>query len=187
VGSLAFIPTWVAPPAQQVVDCFRICYAVVDETLSFLRGGHAAAVNWVTGGQVSPISEVPEQPVPEHVARAERMLARVVAWDMPPPSLTEWADLGVEPREPVASNREWATGVEAALSWLLGLRAEPAVRLPRRLPDGSTPTAEQLYAEMVAAEPYAYDLPEERRDGRNKAAADAALYRRLAALAASAW
>ena len=71
MGSLAVIPTWVAPPAQQVVDCFRICYAVVDETLSFLRGGHAAAVNWVTGGQVSPISEVPEQPVPEHVARAE--------------------------------------------------------------------------------------------------------------------
>ena len=42
MGSLAVIPTWVVPPAQQV-DCFRICYAVVDETLSFLRGGHAAA------------------------------------------------------------------------------------------------------------------------------------------------
>ncbi len=60
MGSLAVIPTWVVPPAQQVVDCFRICYAVVDETLSFLRGGHAAAVNWVTGGQVSPISELTE-------------------------------------------------------------------------------------------------------------------------------
>jgi len=71
MGSLAVIPTSrVVPPAQQVVDCFRICYAVVDETLAFLRGGHAAAVNWVIGGQVSPISELPEQPVPEHVARA---------------------------------------------------------------------------------------------------------------------
>ncbi len=182
---MAASPEWVVPPAQQVTDYFQIAYAVTAEIRDRLVGGHADAVYWGTGGKLAgPITKRTE-PVTQPLVRAERALARVVTEGVPSPAATEWVDLGVEPREPVDRNRDWATGVEAALSWLLGLRAEPAVRLPRRLPDGSTPTAEQLYAEMVAAQPFAYHLPEQRRDGRNKAEADAALYRRLEALAAS--
>ena len=70
VGSLAVIPTWVAPPAQQIVDCFRICYAGSGRDAVVPEGrARRRAVNWVTAGQVSPISELTEQPVPEHEAR----------------------------------------------------------------------------------------------------------------------
>jgi len=70
MGSLAVIPTWVAPPAQQIVDCFRICYAGSGRDAVVPEGrARRRAVNWVTAGQVFPISELTEQPVPEHEAR----------------------------------------------------------------------------------------------------------------------
>jgi len=110
-----------------------------------------------------------------------------VAYDMPPMPASMWVALGVEPRAAVTDDREWANGVRGALAWLLGQRPEPMLHLPRRLPDGSTPSAEQLYAEMLEARPYGYEFPEQRQAAWNEAGTAAARYRGLAALADSAW
>ena len=188
MGSVAAVPDWVVPPAQQVMDYFRIAYAIFGKTRSPLTGGHAAAMNWVvTGGQGGPVTERTEQPVTRNLADAEQTVAMTVAYEMPPMPESMWVALGVEPRAAVTDDREWANGVRGALAWLLGQRPEPMLHLPRRLPDGSTPSAEQLYAEMLEARPYGYEFPEQRQAAWNEAGTAAARYRGLAALADSAW
>ncbi len=62
MGSVAVVPDWVVPPAQQVMDYFRIAYAIFNETRSPLMGGDAAAMNWVTGGQGAPSPNGPSSP-----------------------------------------------------------------------------------------------------------------------------
>ena len=151
MGSVAVVPEWVVPPEQQVMDYFRIAYAIFGKTRSPLMGGDAATMNWVTGGQGAPVTERTEQPVTRNLADAEQTVAMTIAYEMPE---SMWAALGVEPRPAVTDDREWANGVRGALAWLLGQRPEPMLHLPRRLPDGSTPSADQLYAEMLAARPY---------------------------------
>jgi len=110
-----------------------------------------------------------------------------VAYDMPPMPASMWVALGVEPRAAATDDREWANGVNGALGWLLGRRSEPVLHLPRRLPDGSTPSADQLYTEILETRPFEHRLPEQRQAARNEAETAAARYRRLAALADSAW
>ena len=182
MGSVAVVPEWVLPPEQQVMDYFRIAYAIFGETRSPLTGGHAAVMNWVTGGQGGPVTERAEQPVTRNLADAEQTVAMTVAYEMPPMPESMWTALGVEPRPAATDDREWANGVNGALAWLLGQRAEPILHLPRRLPDGSTPSAE-----MLEARPYGYEFPEQRQAARNEAGTAAARYRGLAALADSAW
>ena len=187
MGSVAVVPDWVVPPAQQVMDYFRIAYSIFGKTRSPLMGGDAAAMNWVTGGQRGPVTERTEQPVTRNLADAEQTVAMTVAYEMPPMPESMWTALGVEPRAAATDDREWANGVNGALGWLLGQRPEPILDLPRRLPDGSTPSADQLYAEMLEARPYGHEFPEQRQAARNEAATAAARYRGLADLADSAW
>jgi len=187
MGSVAVVPEWVLPPAQQVMDYFRIAYAIFGKTRSPLTGGHAAAMNWVTGGQRGPVTGRTEQPVTRNLADAEQTVAMTVAYEMPPMPESMWVALGVEPRAAATDDREWANGVNGALGWLLGRRSEPVLHLPRRLPDGSTPSADQLYAEMLGARPYGYEFPEQRQTARSEAETAAARYWGLAALADSAW
>jgi hypothetical protein len=72
--------------------------------------------------------------------------------------------------------------VRNTLAWLAGYTAIPPIRLPRRNPDGSVITPDQLCAEYLAGKT---GLPEQRRDARTRAEQDAARYQRLAALADS--
>lgn len=65
------------------------------------------------------------------------------------------------------------------LAWLLGMSRIPPVQLPRRNPDGSVVTVDQLYAEYMTGKT---GLPEQRNEARQRATSDAARYRRLAAL-----
>ena len=69
----------------------------------------------------------------------------------------------------------------ATVVWLLGSSPDkpPPVTLPRRNPDGTVMTAEQLTAEYMTG---LTGLPEQRREAEHRARADAARYRRLAAL-----
>ena len=39
MGSVAVVPEWVVPPEQQVMDYFRIAYAIFGKTRSPLTGG----------------------------------------------------------------------------------------------------------------------------------------------------
>ena len=65
------------------------------------------------------------------------------------------------------------------LAWLLGMSRIPPVELPRRAPDGSVLTEDQLYGEYMAGKT---GLPEQKLEARRKAARDAGRYRQLAAL-----
>jgi hypothetical protein len=186
MGSLAVIPQWVTPAVQQVEDYHRLAYAGARETGSALMGGHSAAVGWLTSSWPAPVTSR-DDPVTEQLVRVERMLATAVESGRSGLHPGLWAEFGVAPREPVKTDRDWCRGAALALGWLTGVHDRPTLRLPRRLPDRSTPTADDLYDEAVAARPHAAWLPEQQRGAWAQAEHDAALYRRLAALAASAW
>jgi hypothetical protein len=177
MGETAVIPAWVVQPPTQVADCHRIAHATAAQTGRVRMAAVAATVNWVTGGQPAPLTERLDVPTAA-VARAEMMLA------IGPLHAELWRELGVEPREPVTNHPEWLEGVALALGWLLGIHSRPPLRLPRRNPDGTTPTADQLYREALEARPHT--APEQRNAARDEAAALAGRYRRLAELADSA-
>lgn len=183
--SVATVPAWVVPPPGQVADAHRLTHALVVEyegdERAHRHAGACAAISWVVGLQPAPLTHRGDAPTTGMV-RAEMMLADCVAageTDLPDEI---WAALGVHPRSPVTAHAGWATGVAASLGWLLGVHSSPPVRLPRRLPDGSTPTAEDLAAEYVAR---TFGEPEARAEARRRAERDAALYRKLAAVADS--
>lgn len=177
---MAVIPAWVVQPTQEVADCHRIAHVVADDTGNARLAGIAASINWATGGQPSPLTERDGDPSAA-VARAEMM----AAYDANMPQEL-WSALGVEPREPVTENEGWREGVALTLGWLLGVHSRPPIPLPRRNPDGSTPSEEQLYREAVEARPHCSWEPEQHAEARSKARAEAARYARLAKLADSA-
>jgi hypothetical protein len=90
----------------------------------------------------------------------------------------------VTPAQPVTDNKGWLNGVSFTLGLLLGAHLELPIELPRRNPDGTVVTAEQLYQEERAA-PYRSWLPEQRAAARDRAETTAARYRRLNELIAS--
>jgi hypothetical protein len=175
----AVIPAWVTPSAQAVADAHRIAHVTGAETGDVAARAVAASINWVTGGQLAPLTERTELPTRELVT-AEWLLAGSVEHG----TTMVWGS--VSPVVPVTLDRRWAAGTSAALGWLLGCTDRPPVRIPRRLPDGSVPTAEQLYDEMLAARPHAAWTPEMRAEARRRAAQAAVTSQRLADLAARA-
>jgi hypothetical protein len=65
------------------------------------------------------------------------------------------------------------------LAWLLGFTPVPPIELPRRNPDGTVVTVEQVTAELFAGKT---GMPEHRRDAETKARRQVARWRRLASL-----
>jgi hypothetical protein len=185
VTAVATVPAWVVPPPGQVADAHCLTHALVSELADAERAhrhaGACAAISWVVGLQPAPMTSRGDESTTALV-RAEMMLAGAVAAGAPSLPDEVWAALEVPAMPPVTAHAGWANGVAAALGWLLGVHARPPVRLPRRLPDGSTPTAEQLYDEYVAR---TFGEPEARAEARRRASEDATLYRRLAELADS--
>lgn len=179
MGETALIPAWVVQPPAQVADCHRIAHATAVRTGRARLQAVAASINWVTGGQDAPMTERGDEPTAA-VARAEYMVAGG------PVPADAWRTLGVAPRDAVTDHPVWSEGVGLALGWLLGIHSRPPVELPRRNPDGSTPDADQLYREAVAARPHCSWLPEQRNAARSEAARLAGRYRRLVELADSA-
>ncbi|OLT19360.1 hypothetical protein BJF78_36225 [Pseudonocardia sp. CNS-139] len=177
----AVIPAWVVPDVLSVADAHRMTYRIFgdergrDRPARVRAGGAAAAIDWVTGGQPAPITERVE--VDRDIAWAEWRLAGCIERDRP----MLWGE--VEPREPVIRDRTWAVGAGDALGWLLGAFSRPPVPLPRRLPDGSVPSAEHLYRERLALMPHTMWTPEQRQEAWQHAARDAQRYRSLARLA----
>lgn len=179
MGELSVIPAWVAPPARQVRDAHCIARALAVRAVE--ARPVAASFDWVTGGQDSPITQRGDEPAAA-VVRAEMMLADALTrgGDLHP----DWWDaLGVAQLPAVTRDGTWCAGVAAALAWLLGVTERPPVPLPRRLPDGTVPTADQLYAEALRSG--RLTGPEERNGARDRAEREAARFRRLAELAAS--
>lgn len=154
------VPSWVAPGDQQVADCVALATAV----RAPYEGGVVAALRWVTGVAPSPVTGT-EQPATRETTEEEFFVAGQVELGESPLSATI----------PAAT----AQGVLRTLAWLLGWENDPPVPLPRR----PVPTAEQLYAEATAAEPWRYRLPEEQTARCLDAQREAARLARLAARA----
>lgn len=73
---------------------------------------------------------------------------------------------------------QYERGIADTLAWLMGM-AGPPIELPRRNPDGTLVTAEQLYAELVAEHPLP-PAPEERQQFQERAREQAARWAVLA-------
>jgi hypothetical protein len=151
------VPTWITPGARQLADCVVLA-AEVQAQYEF---GVVTALRWITGRDPSPITGEPAA-VTRAAAEAEYFIAGQVELGESPLSATI----------PPAT----AQGVLRALAWLLGWETNPPIELPRR----PVPTADQLYDEAVAAEPWRYRLPEDQAAGRLAAQRQAARLARLA-------
>jgi hypothetical protein len=156
------VPQWVVPVGQQLVDAELLAADVADSRA--YEAGVAAALRWVLRGRHTPLTDQ-DLRATQRAAEEEFFVAGAVEFDDSPLS-------AVVPGET-------AQGVGRTLSWLLGWQPEAPIDLPRR----PVPTAEQLYAEAVAAEPWRFRLPEEQAAGRLAAQREATRLCRLAARA----
>lgn len=76
---------------------------------------------------------------------------------------------------------DYHRGISDTLAWLCGWLSTPRLDIPRRNPDGTVVTADQLYQEMLEDHPLP-PTPEERRDLQNAAARQAARWAALTEL-----
>jgi hypothetical protein len=154
------VPGWVVPQGQEVIDCHRLTVNAGDP----FRRGVSAALRWVLGVAPGPLTDASPR-ASAQMAEDEFFVAGKV----------ELGDSPLSAIHPAAT----AQGIGRTLSWLLGWEHRPPIDLPRR----PLPTADQLYAEVVAAEPWKYRLPEQQMAGRLAAQREAGRLTRLAALA----
>ena len=188
---VAIIPSWVVRSEWQVIDAHYIAYAFAQPGAGARYRPVAASIDWVTGVEdaLAPMT-LRELEATGCAATAEMMLAQAVACGDRglPDSL--WEKLGLTPEEPWRFDALWSEMVAVTLRWLLeDEQQRPPIELPRRLPDGSTPTADQLYAEAEAASEATAPRcnswgVEERHAARLKAEQAAARYRELDRLVA---
>jgi len=144
--STLVLPPWVVPPLHAVEECDRVARRSLElprYRATSRDSGVAAALVWLTLGEVSPLTQrfgggtmdppgaAPGDPpaiwcsdVTYQTARAESWVALSRAADAPPPSDDDWRRLGVEPATAKDCEREYAYGVWRALSWLLGFRED---------------------------------------------------------------
>lgn len=171
------------PSPREVDDAHWLAFQEYGDGGSIAAGGVGAALAWVRGGQVAPVTGRDEQPVTEALARAEMWAATAAERPgrTPPPLERICADLGVAYWPPGEVDTRWATGARATLRWLVGAPGqEPPAELPVRRPDGTTSTAEELYEVAVTATPFLFQLPEQRTALRSRVEANARRYRELA-------
>jgi hypothetical protein len=78
----------VVPARREVADCLYLAHASTQHGGRWIIAAVAASVNWVTGGQLAPLTERADPPT-EPVVSAEWMLAHA------PMEAGIWRDLGV--------------------------------------------------------------------------------------------
>ncbi|HEX5145343.1 MAG TPA: hypothetical protein VFW21_15875 [Mycobacterium sp.] len=171
-------PDWVTPPASHIADEHWLAYAMLVRDRLPWAAGVACSIAWIRGGRVGPITERDEQPVTRAVADAERWAAEAARVPAnPPPMDVIYAQLKVTPWAPLPNqDPNYAVGCWRALRWVLGVPGQdPPIPVPRRRPDGSLYTAEELYAEVIRADDGRLS-PEQRATKRVQAECDAAKY-----------
>jgi len=176
-------PTWITPSCSELADLHVLAFREYRDTGSVKAEAMGATAAWIRGGRNAPVTFREEQPVTKVFAKAEMWAAvHVDTGDVPLGSLCR--DLGVSYAPAVVTNLVWSLGVEEVLRWLTAdplERRKPPIPLPRRNPDGSVATAEELYQQAMAAEPHRHWGPEERHALRNRTEVDAIRSERLAA------
>lgn len=180
----AVTPAWVVPAAAEVADLHWLAYRVHLDTGSLRCAGIGAALAWVGGGEVGPITGRSEKPVTEALARAEMWCAVSVSHTGTPPELERiCVELGVAYRAPLAVARGWADGVWVALQWLLGVDGAGApMMLPRRGRDGAVLSADELFEQELARAPREYDTVQRREALRAETRRAARTFREIAEL-----
>ncbi|MGH3770202.1 MAG: hypothetical protein ACRDRW_02185 [Pseudonocardiaceae bacterium] len=166
----------------EVADVWWLAHRDWSEQRSPWTGGVLGAVEWVIGTGCGPITGRDERPVTWSLAVAELTAAAVVMRGSGPLE-SECARLGVAYREPLFTDRDHAVGVWRTLGWL----CEPdrvggsPLPVPQRRPDGSVPSADELYAGAIAVNPGAYREPGQRVELRGRAVKAEADFRWLVA------
>jgi hypothetical protein len=184
------VPEWVVPPHAEIADLMWVAYRLHAERGTQWSSGVLTAAAWVRGGSPAPVTQRGEVPVTRELATAE-LWAAVVASErgsaIPrPPVEQTCADLRVSWREPPEVDVDYAIGAWRTLRWLLGVASQRVpIPVPVRNPDGTILTAEQLFEQVVAADPYRYRLPEQQRELRQWAMTEARQYRQLEQLIVS--
>ena len=120
----AVIPAWVQAPHQEVAELNHRLVEFAEAWKSVHGFGQLAAVGWVTGQRVAPMTQRVEA-VSWALARAESWCALSCAARMPDPTAQDWITLGVEPCPSRAGNADFAHGAWRALAWMLGVRPDP--------------------------------------------------------------
>jgi hypothetical protein len=161
---MGVVPAWVVPPAVEVDDLFWMARALRKDPASGRIPARGAAVAWVCGGAVGPVTGRTETPVTRGLASAEMWAALVVcARSTPPPGEDVCAGWGVQYLPPMTTvGLDVGDGVARTLGWLLGTHFERPARLPSRNAAGRVLTAEELYADAVAEAPDRYRFREHR-------------------------
>jgi hypothetical protein len=167
---LAVIPAWVVADHRQVVDFNFAVYSLATEIDSVHAKGQLAAVGWVTGVRVAPMTHR-DEPVSWALARAESWVALSVAATNVEPRAADWAMLDVEPRPWVSGDADFAHGAWHTLAWLLGVRPDPPIDLPLRDEDGNLAPGQERYATRPNPSSPAWQEADRRRRQRNRAEA----------------
>jgi hypothetical protein len=145
MAELAVVPAWVVADHRQVKELYYLAYALATKVDSVHAQGQLATLDWLTGGRVAPMTHR-EEPVSWALARAESWVALCVAANNGQPLSSDWAMLGVEPRPWVSGDGDFAHGAWRTLAWLLGVRPDPPIELPRRDENGDLEPGGERYA-----------------------------------------
>lgn len=94
-------------------------------------------------------------------------------------SILDWVTSDLPDETTVRARLKDSGPAANTAAWLLGLTGIPPIDLPRRNPDGTLLTVQQLVAEYMAGK---WDGPEERRDADRWARKQAARDHQLASL-----
>lgn len=159
-STTAVVPTWVSCDRRQIQDFHKQAYLTAARTRAPRVIGMLAAIDWVVGCEpVAPITGQHGLVTSEQIALTEMNRA-------------------VEARRAENSATGWAGGVADALAYFVGLLSSPPLEVPRRNPDGTVVTAEQLYQEFLDS--HSRPTPEQRDKAHHDAQVTAIRWERLA-------
>jgi hypothetical protein len=181
-------PEWAVPATAKIADLMWLAYGSWVSSRSQWSAGVMSTAAWVRGGRPAPVTGRADLPVTRPLAEAELWVSLAVVsehWGAPGlPAEAVCARLGVAYAAPEPVDVLWASGTVESLRWLLGEPgsdgglAGPPMEVPVRRPDGSIPTAHELY-EHALLRSWSPPPPEQRRDLRLKAQHDVARAHRL--------
>lgn len=171
------LPEWVCPAARAVSDCYWLAYRAHIECLAGAPGAVAATLAWVAGGEPSPVTGRREQPVTRVLADVEGFATSGFLSCSTPLPLREVCEVnGLDYRPILAAEHvtaEWAGRVWRTLRWLSdrgpgGRGVAAPIAVPVRNADGSLASADRLYADAVAREPWLYQVMEQKAELRTR-------------------
>lgn len=162
-STTAVVPKFVPHDRREIRDFHAVVYLRAGRTRDPRIIGMLDAIDWVVGCEpLSPLTQQPGQ-VTEQTACEE--MNRAI---------------------PMRDRNTWAAGLVDTLAYLVGLLSKPPLEVPRRNPDGTVVTADEIYQEFLDSYPGSWTpTPEQRDKARQDADVTAVRWQRIAAEIAS--